>query len=105
LGGYQQLLRGEIMRGRFRQGFETPVPFKPGVADKVEFELLDVLHTFKAGHRLMVQIQSSWFPLMDRNPQTFVDIYRAPASAYRPAWMRIHRAPGRESKIVVGILE
>ena len=105
LGGYQQLLRGEIMRGRFRQGFETPVPFKPGVADKVEFELLDVLHTFKAGHRLMIQIQSSWFPLMDRNPQTFVDIYRAPASAYRPAWMRIHRAPGRESKIVVGILE
>ena len=104
-GGYQQLLRGDVMRGRYRKGFETPVPFKPGEPELVEFELPDVLHTFKAGHRIMVQIQSTWFPIVDRNPQTFVDIYKAKASDFQPAWMRIYREPGRESKISVGILD
>ena len=104
-GGYQQLLRGDVMRGRYRKGFETPVPFNPGEPELVEFELPDVLHTFKAGHRIMVQIQSSWFPIVDRNPQTFVDIYKAKASDFQPAWMRIYREPGRESKISVGILD
>jgi putative CocE/NonD family hydrolase len=104
LGGYQQLLRGEVMRARFRKGFEKGVAMVPNQVEKVEFELPDVLHTFKAGHRVMVQVQSSWFPLVDRNPQTFVDIYRATASDYRPAWMRIHRAPGKESRITLGVL-
>jgi putative CocE/NonD family hydrolase len=104
-GGYQQLLRGDVMRARFRKGFETPVPLKANEVDKVEFELSDVLHTFKAGHRIMIQVQSTWFPLVDRNPQTFVDIYRARESDYQPAWMRIYREPGRESKIIVGILD
>ena len=104
-GGYQQLLRGEIMRARFRKGFEKAVPFVPNQPDKVEFELPDLLHTFKAGHRMMIQVQSSWFPLADRNPQTFVDIYKAKPSDYRPAWMKIYHEPGRESKITVGILK
>lgn len=103
-GGYQQLLRGEIMRARFRKGFERAVPFVPNQPDKVEFELPDLLHTFKTGHRIMVQVQSSWFPLADRNPQTFVDIYRAKPSDYRPAWMKIYHERGRESKLTVGIL-
>ncbi len=104
-GGYQQLLRGEIMRARFRKGFEKAVPFVPNQPDKVEFELPDLLHTFKAGHRMMIQVQSSWFPLADRNPQTFVDIYKAKPSDYRPSWMKIFHEPGRESKITVGILK
>lgn len=77
MNGYQQLVRGEIMRGRFRQSFEQPVPFKPGKTELVRFELPDVAHSFKKGHRLMIQVQSSWFPLADRNPQQFVNIYEA----------------------------
>lgn len=104
-GGYQQLLRGDIMRARFRKGFDQAVPLVPNRPDTVEFELPDVLHTFKAGHRVMIQIQSSWFPLADRNPQTFVDVYKAKPSDYRPAWIKIYHEPGRESKITVGILK
>jgi putative CocE/NonD family hydrolase len=104
LGGYQQLLRGEVMRARFRKGFDKPTPFVPNRVEPVEFELPDVLHTFKAGHRVMVQVQSTWFPLVDRNPQTFVDIYHAKTSDYKAAWIRIHHGPGRESKLTVGVL-
>lgn len=103
-GGYQQLLRGEVMRARFRKGFEKPIPFVPNRVERVEFELPDVLHTFKRGHRIMIQVQSTWFPLVDRNPQTFVDIYRAKASDYRPAWMRIYHEAGRESRVTMGVL-
>src|SRR5690606_13995801 len=77
LNGYQQLVRGEIMRGKFRKSFEVPVPFKPNKVEEVKFELPDVAHTFRIGHQLMIQIQSSWFPLMDRNPQQFMNIYQA----------------------------
>jgi len=75
LGGYQMLVRGEIMRGRFRKSFENPEAFTPNKIEDVNFELPDVAHTFKKGHRIMVQIQSSWFPLFDRNPQQFVNPY------------------------------
>jgi putative CocE/NonD family hydrolase len=77
LGGYQQLVRGEVMRGKFRTSFEKPEPFKPNEPALVRFAVPDVCHTFRAGHRIMVQVQSSWFPLVDRNPQTFVDINKA----------------------------
>ena len=77
MGGYQMLVRGEIMRGKFRNSFENPEPFTPNKIEKVKFDLPDVAHTFKKGHRLMIQIQSSWFPLADRNPQKFVNIYEA----------------------------
>jgi len=73
LGGYQQLVRGEIIRGRFRNSYEHPQPFVPDQVTEIDLPLQDVLHTFKAGHRVMVQIQSTWFPLFDRNPQTYVD--------------------------------
>ena len=79
MGGYQQLVRGESFRGKFRNSFEKPEPFKPGKPAKVKFALPDVYHTFRPGHRIMVQVQSTWFPLVDRNPQTFVDIYNAKA--------------------------
>jgi hypothetical protein len=100
MGGYQMLVRGEVMRGRFRNSFEKPEAFKPGKAEKVRFELPDVSHTFKKGHRLMVQVQSSWFPLYDRNPQTWVDsIMDATPEAYRAARHRIHTSAAHPSRI------
>ena len=77
MGGYQQLVRGEPFRGKFRQSFEKPVPFVLNQPELIAFQLPDVAHTFRAGHRIMVQVQSSWFPLTDRNPQTFGDIPNA----------------------------
>lgn len=78
MGGYQQLVRHETFRGRFRNGFDKPQPFVANEITKVEFPLQDVLHTFKKGHRIMIQIHSTWFPYIDRNPQKYVDnIYKA----------------------------
>jgi len=78
MAGYQQLVRAEVFRGRFRNSFEKPKPFKPNKIADVEFPLQDILHTFKKGHRIMIQIHSTWFPYIDRNPQKYVDnIYKA----------------------------
>ncbi len=78
MGGYQQLVRHEVFRGRFRNSFEKPEPFVPNQPTDVNFALQDVLHTFKKGHRIMIQIHSTWFPYIDRNPQKYVDnIYKA----------------------------
>ena len=89
MGSYQLLVRGEIMRGKFRNSFSTPKPFVPNTATNVKFELPDVAHTFKKGHKLMIQIQSSWFPLADRNPQKFTDIYKATEKDFQKATIRI----------------
>ena len=105
MGGYQQLVRGEPMRGRFRNSFEKPEPFVPGQTTKVEFVLPDVYHTFRAGHRVMVQIQSSWFPLVDRNPQQFVDIYRATEGDFRKATQRVYRSKEFPSGIRLSVLK
>ena len=75
MGGYQMLVRAEIFRGRYRNSYENPSAFTPGKVEEVKFELPSIAHTFKKGHRLMIQVQSSWFPLVDRNPQQFIDIY------------------------------
>ena len=75
MGGYEMLVRGEVMRGRYRNSFSKPEAFTPGAITEVKFKLPDVAHVFKKGHRIMVQVQSTWFPLVDRNPQQFVDIY------------------------------
>ena len=90
MGGYQMLVRGEIMRGKFRNSFSVPEPFVPNKPTRVSFELPDVAHTFKKGHKLMIQIQSSWFPLADRNPQKFTNIYKANASDFQKATIRIY---------------
>ena len=89
MGGYEQLVRGEPFRGRFRKGFDKPAPFEPGKPDKVEFQLPGVFHTFRRGHRVMIQVQSSWFPLVDRNPQKFVKIDEAKASDFQKATERV----------------
>jgi predicted acyl esterase len=77
LSGYQMLVRGEILRGKFRNSLSNPSPFTPGQWEDVNFQLPDVFHTFKPGHKIMIQVQSSWFPLADRNPNQFTDIYSA----------------------------
>ena len=104
MDGYQMLVRGEIMRGKFRNSFETPVPFKPGNIETVKFELPDIAHTFKKGHRLMIQIQSSWFPLADRNPQQFMNIYEAVESDFKKATIKIYHDGTNTSKIFLPIL-
>jgi putative CocE/NonD family hydrolase len=104
-GGYQQLVRGEPFRGKFRQNMSRPVAFVPGQADKIEFAMPDVLHTFVAGHRMMVQIQSSWFPLTDRNPQQFEDIPKAKAADFKKAVERIYRGGANGTHIDVLVAE
>lgn len=104
MGGYQQLVRGEPMRGRFRDSYEKPEPFQPGKIAKVEFVMPDVNHTFRRGHRIMVQVQSSWFPLVDINPQTFVDIYKAKPEDFQKATERVYHAPDAPSSVVVMVL-
>ena len=90
MGGYQMLVRSEVMRGRFRNSFATPEPFEPGKPSEVNFRLQDVLHTFKKGHKIMIQIHSTWFPYIDRNPQKYVDnIYNAEESDFQKATIKI----------------
>lgn len=105
LGGIQMLLRWEVMRGKFRNSYERPEPFVPGRVTPVRLELQDVLHTFRKGHRLMVQIQSSMFPLIDRNPQTFCDIYTASERDFRPATIRIHHSSRYPTNLSFGVLK
>ena len=104
MGGYEQLVRGEVMRGRYRNSFEKPEPFEPGKMAKVEYVLPDINHTFRTGHRIMVQIQSSWFPLADLNPQTYVNIYTAKASDFHKAQMRVYHSPNAASRVEVWVL-
>ena len=101
MGGYQQLLRGDVMRGKFRNAFDKPEAFVPNQATPVTFTMNDVYHTFRRGHRMMVQVQSTWFPLVNRNPQTFTNINTAPASAYVKATHRVYREGDKGSKIIV----
>src|SRR4029079_16314455 len=105
MGGYQMLVRGEIMRGRFRNSFANPTAFQPNKIETVKFNLPDVAHVFKKGHRLMIQIQSSWFPLADRNPQKFVNIYEANDSDFQKATIRIYHDGVNASNIILPVLK
>ncbi len=105
MGGYQMLVRGEVMRGKFRNSFEKPEPFVPGKITEVNYTLPDVGHTFKKGHKIMIQVQNSWFPLVDRNPQKFVDIYTAQDSDFQKATHRIYHDAENPSSLVVTVLK
>ncbi len=105
MGGYQMLVRGEPMRARFRNSYSTPEPMTPGKVTKIEFTLPDVNHAFLRGHRIMIQIQSSWFPLVDRNPQKFLDINRAKESDFQKATQRVYRSAPNSSRITVNALK
>lgn len=99
MGGYQMLVRGEIFRGRYRKSFSHPEGFKPGKIEQVNFSLPDIAHTFKKGHRIMVQIQSSWFPLFDLNPQQMVDIYRCKKKDFISSTIQIIRSKEYPSSV------
>jgi uncharacterized protein len=104
MGGYQQLVRGEPFRGKFRESFSDPKPFTPGKVTKLQYSMPDVFHTFRRGHRIMVQVESSWFPLVDLNPQTFTNIYTAERSQFKSATERIYRSGSAASVLEVNIL-
>jgi putative CocE/NonD family hydrolase len=104
MGGYQQLVRGDVMRARFRNSFEKPEAMEPGKVTKIEFTMPDVCHTFRRGHRVMVQVQSSWFPLVDRNPQKFVNIHTAKPEDFQKATQRVYHAPQAGSRLTVQVL-
>ena len=99
------IVRGEPFRGKFRNSFESPEPFTPGKASKVAFKMPDVFHTFRPGHRIMIQIQSSWFPLVDMNPQTFIRIPKAKPTDFVKANQRVFHTPQADSAVVLPILK
>jgi hypothetical protein len=101
MGGYEQLVRGEPFRGKFRTSLARPEPFVPGEPSKIEFAMPDVFHDFRVGHRIMVQIQSSWFPMVDRNPQQFENIPTAKDADFQKATERVYRGGARGTRIDV----
>ncbi len=104
LAGYEQLVRGEPFRGKFRNSFENPQPFQAGEMQQIHFSMPDVYHCFQKGHRIMVQVQSSWFPLTDRNPQTFTDIPSAKPEQFVKATERIYRSSSSASFVELNVL-
>ena len=105
MGGYQQMIRSEVIRGRYRKSFEKPVPFEPGKIEEIDLKLQDVLHCFKKGHKIMVQIQSTWFPLVDLNPQKYMEnIFDATGEDFIKTTNRVYHQQGSESYIEFGVL-
>jgi uncharacterized protein len=94
-------VRGEPFRGKFRNGFDKPEPFTPGKLEKIEFELPDAFHAFQRGHRIMVHVQSTWYPLADRNPQKFVKIQEAKSTDFQKAKQRVYRNAGAPSSLTI----
>ncbi|MCI0387979.1 MAG: CocE/NonD family hydrolase [Acidobacteria bacterium] len=105
MGGFQMMVRGDVMRAKFRNSYERPEPMKPNQPTKVAFVLQDIHHAFRKGHKIMVQVQSSWFPLADRNPQKFVDIYNATAADFQKATQRVYRSGRLSSHLKVGVMK
>ena len=105
MGGYQELIRGEPFRGKFRKSFEKATAFEPNKPDRITFYLPDIAHTWRQGHRIMVQVQSSWFPLVDRNPQKFVDIGKAAETDFQKTIERVYHSSEAPSAIKLRVLE
>jgi putative CocE/NonD family hydrolase len=105
MGGYQMLVRGDVLRGKFRNSLARPEPFRPGVPTSIKFTMNDVYHTFRAGHRLMVQVQSTWFPMIDRNTGRFQDLYHAKDSDFRKTTQRVYRSADYPSHIVLPVVK
>jgi uncharacterized protein len=105
MGGYQQMVRAEVMRSKFRDSLDNPTPLKPNEVTAIRFSMPDVNHAFQKGHKIMVHIQSSWFPLIDRNPQRFVDIYSAKEEDFQRATQTIFHGPAHTSSLTVSLLK
>jgi len=104
MNGYQMLVRGDVMRGKYRNSLSKPEPFVPGKITEVKYTLNDIAHTFKTGHRIMVQVQSSWFPIVDRNPQQFINIYHAKDSDFIKSTIKIYSSAVAGSKIILPLV-
>ena len=104
MGGYEELLRGEPFRAKFRKSWEKPEPLVPGKETDIDFTMPDLYHTFRRGHRIMVQVQSSWFPLTDRNPQTFTDIPYAKPEDFQKATEQVFHQKDAASGVEVLVL-
>ncbi|PYV17669.1 MAG: X-Pro dipeptidyl-peptidase [Acidobacteria bacterium] len=104
-GDFQMLLAGEVFRSKYRNGYSKPEPLVPGQATRIEFSLRDRFHRFLKRHRVMVQVQSSWFPVIDRNPQKFLDIYRAAESDFQVATHRVYRSEKYPSGVKLLVLK
>jgi hypothetical protein len=106
MGGYQLMIAADVLRGRFRKSFEKPERLVPGHVEEFTINLLAHDHCFKQGHRIMVQIQSPWFPLIDRNPQKYVEnIFQATEADFQPATQRVYRTGTYPSGIVFPVIE
>ncbi|MGD8867762.1 MAG: CocE/NonD family hydrolase [Gemmatimonadales bacterium] len=105
LGGYQMLVRGDVLRGKFRDSLSDPEPFEPNTPTAIHFTLQDAFHTFRKGHRIMVQVQSSWFPMIDRNPGVFTDVFQAQAADFRSTLQRVYHSPERPSYLTLRVWE
>ena len=106
MGNYHQMVRSEVMRGRFRNSFSEPEPFEPNQITDVQITLQDVYHTFKPGHKIQVQVQSTWFPLIDLNPQTYVDnIFEANETDFKKQTHTIYHSKQYPSSIEVTTLD
>jgi len=103
-GDYQMLVRGDVLRGKFRNSMSQPEPFVPNAATPLRFRLNDVFHTFPAGHRIMVQVQSTWFPMIDRNPGRFMDIWQATEADFQPTTQHVYRSARQASHIVLPVM-
>ncbi len=104
LGGYQMLVRGDVLRGKFRNSMSQPEPFVPGAVTPIKFTMNDVFHAFRPGHRIMIQVQSTWFPMIDRNPGRFEDIYHASAADFQKTVQRVYRDTAHPSHVVLQVL-
>jgi hypothetical protein len=105
MAGYEQMVRSEPMRGKYRNSIEHPEPFTPGQVTAVNWELQDVLHTFKKGHKIMIQVQSTWFPLIDRNTQQFQDIMKAKDTDFKKATQRVYTSKEHPSFLKVRVMQ
>ncbi|MFI5251009.1 MAG: CocE/NonD family hydrolase [Bacteroidota bacterium] len=103
LGGYEMLVRGDVLRGKFRNSIENPEPIPPNKPTTFEYPLQDIFHDFKKGHRIMVQVQSTWFPMIDRNPGKFLDIYHAKDSDFQKTVQRVYHSTKRASYLTVSV--
>jgi putative CocE/NonD family hydrolase len=104
LGGYQMLVRGDVLRGKFRNSLATPEPFVPGEVTKIKFDLQDIFHTFKKKHQIMIQVQSTWFPMIDLNPQKLVNIYNARPEDFQKAAQRVFHSAEFPSSLEFGVV-
>ena len=105
MGDFQMLLGGEVFRSKYRNSYENPEPLVPNEITRIEYDLRDKYHCFLKGHRIMVQVQSTWFSVIDRNPQKFVDIYHAKESDFQKATHKVYRSAKYSSHLKLKVLK